>query len=416
MAELFLTFTGDDGKPQRVKADGERFSVGRHSDNELVIRDSRLSRFHLQIERFADVFVASDMGSSNGTKLNGEELSDPQGLSDGDELDLGGFPVRVELVSGSGEPETGKEKESVREPAPAAAPPLAAAEPEAPVLGKLFIIAPIAAFLLLVLVGGGILVYSLAGGDDDRDDSFPTPYEDLTYSTPDSTDPGPGPTPDLTGTPQNGADTTPESSPPEGMAEEEKLRNLVTDFMRGIAQRDPSPVITSEPLSLIKARTDGFRGNSAVASNLENAARSKEKIIELARSKNLRPDFVAGAALAKLGGSRGDVAATAAGMVDVLSQLKIQIGDAFANECIIIIGAYDQGERGQFLEMRDTMTKLATDNPGISSRKVRTAWFLRERGKLSDSQFELVLRFLALGAISRDPKSFGISADPLRFG
>ena len=186
--------------------------------------------------------------------------------------------------------------------------------------------------------------------------------------------------------------------------------------MRGIAQNDPAPVITSEPLALVRARVDRFRGSSAVAANISNAVSSAGQIKALAQSKNLKPDLVAAAALAKLGNNRGDVAATASGMLDTLSQLRIQIGDSFANECVIIIAAYDQGEAGKYLQMRDTMTRLASDNPNTSSRKVRTIWFLKEQGKLSEAQFDFALRFLALGAISKDPAAFNIQASPLNLG
>lgn len=419
MAELYLSYEGEDSNTERVKVEGERFSVGRHSENDLSIRDPRLSRFHLKIDRFADVYVASDQGSSNGTKLNGVELSEPQALADGDILDLGGLKMEVELgIKGesSGFSEAQAEPPAP-EPEPAARPAAAAQEPAGAGLQKLFIIAPIIAFTMLVLVGGGILVYSLASGDSEDEDDYPTPFDDIAYSTPDS-DTDALSTPTISSSPgleAGSPEVSPAASPSGEMAEEERLRNLVTEFMREIAQRDASPVITSEPLGLIKQRTDRMKGNASVASNIKSAASSRAQIEALARSKNLQPEFVAGAALAKLGTSRGDVAATAAGMIDVLSKLKIQIGDAFANECAIIVAAYDQGERGQFLEMRDTMTKLTTDNPNVSSRKVRTIWYLREQGKLSDAQFEFALRFLAVGAISRDPKAFGVDAEPLKF-
>ena len=99
MIELFLKFKDPGGEDRRVAVDKERFAVGRHSENDLSIADGRLSREHLRIERFGDVFVVSELGSSNGTTLNGETLTDPVALKNGDKLSLGGLEIKVEIAS-----------------------------------------------------------------------------------------------------------------------------------------------------------------------------------------------------------------------------------------------------------------------------------------------------------------------------
>ncbi len=90
MTELWLNFTDGDGDERRVLADEEKFVVGRISTANLCIPDEKLSREHIKIERFGDVYVVSDCGSSNGTLLNAEKLKDPVALKDGDRLELGG--------------------------------------------------------------------------------------------------------------------------------------------------------------------------------------------------------------------------------------------------------------------------------------------------------------------------------------
>src|SRR5436305_13657491 len=99
MAELLLKFTDNDGMDQIISVYKDRFTVGRHSENNLTIADGRLSRDHLKIEQRSGAFFVSDLGSSNGTKLNGRVVTDPVKLSNGDELDLGGVAIRVEIVS-----------------------------------------------------------------------------------------------------------------------------------------------------------------------------------------------------------------------------------------------------------------------------------------------------------------------------
>ena len=77
MIELWLKYTDRDGEILRVIVDKDKFAIGRHSENDLAIADSRLSREHALVERFGDVFVVSDRGSSNGTELNGAAIDEP---------------------------------------------------------------------------------------------------------------------------------------------------------------------------------------------------------------------------------------------------------------------------------------------------------------------------------------------------
>ena len=72
--ELWLNFIDENGEPKRILVEGERFTIGRTPDNDSQIALGNLSRQHAKIERFADVFIISDAGSSNGTFLNDEKL------------------------------------------------------------------------------------------------------------------------------------------------------------------------------------------------------------------------------------------------------------------------------------------------------------------------------------------------------
>jgi hypothetical protein len=47
--------------------------------------------------------------------------------------------------------------------------------------------------------------------------------------------------------------------------------------------------------------------------------------------------------------------------------------------------------------------------------RARTIWYLREKGKLSDAQYEFALRFLAVGIISQNPKDFNVETDAVVF-
>lgn len=430
MTDLFVTFRDADSEVRRVRIDKEKFVIGRHSQNDLSIADSRLSRLHLKIERFADIFIATDLKSSNGTKLNGKPLKEPSALSDGDVLDLGGLEMEVEIegdeppsagpANDSGEDEEGADEGESEASSREASETLP--EPEPTLLGSPLFIVSLLGFALVLIIGLSVLIYAIVSGGDSNS-------EGAGYSTPNDFPYDEGRSPTFETSPGS---TGPETLPTEGtvpsptgepiptptaeISASDKLRTLSTMFMREIAKNDPSPVITSEPLLKVSSKIDQFRGSSAVGNNIENAIAARTQIEALARSKGLKPEFLAAAALAKLGNRSGDVLQTANAMAGALTGLKIQIGDAFANECVIIIAAYDQGEKGQFLTMRDTITKLTANSQNVTARKVRTIWYLHEQGKLTEAQFEFALRFLAIGTIAQDPSQFGINAKPLRLG
>jgi len=79
----------------------EGATVGRLPENDIYVADERLSREHARIECKDGTFYLSDLGSRNGTALNGSLLSDPQPLTSGDTIELGSntFIVTIEANS-----------------------------------------------------------------------------------------------------------------------------------------------------------------------------------------------------------------------------------------------------------------------------------------------------------------------------
>lgn len=74
--------------------------IGRAPDNDLVISDSRVSRYHAQIVADRTGPHIRDLGSTNGTMIAGRPVSHDR-LSDGDQLSLGGYAVQVRADLGS---------------------------------------------------------------------------------------------------------------------------------------------------------------------------------------------------------------------------------------------------------------------------------------------------------------------------
>jgi len=76
-------------------------SIGRHPDSDLFLDDVTVSRRHAVIRRADDGYEISDVGSLNGTYVDGERI-DTVPLEDMDEVQIGRF-VLVFLLGGRAE-------------------------------------------------------------------------------------------------------------------------------------------------------------------------------------------------------------------------------------------------------------------------------------------------------------------------
>jgi hypothetical protein len=72
-----------------------RYVVGRGSECDLVLSDLTVSRVHAELRRESDDWLLVDLGSLNGTRLNGWRLVGPARVHAGDEISFGecGFLV-----------------------------------------------------------------------------------------------------------------------------------------------------------------------------------------------------------------------------------------------------------------------------------------------------------------------------------
>jgi adenylate cyclase len=77
-------------------------SLGRHPSNTIQLLDKIVSKEHCVIERRAASYVLRDLGSLNGTYVNGERVNGERELKHGDDLALGGTRGRYD--DGSGRP------------------------------------------------------------------------------------------------------------------------------------------------------------------------------------------------------------------------------------------------------------------------------------------------------------------------
>lgn len=82
-----------EGEEQRAEHELARAVVGlgRHPQNDIVLDDRTLSRFHARIERRDSGFVVLDLGAQNGVHLNGERIAQEALLHPGDRIELGRY-------------------------------------------------------------------------------------------------------------------------------------------------------------------------------------------------------------------------------------------------------------------------------------------------------------------------------------
>jgi len=76
------------GSGRRWALDEGALTIGRGEDCDVVLRDRHISRYHARISRIEGCYSVEDLGSKNGTHVNGRELTGVRVLEDGDEIQI----------------------------------------------------------------------------------------------------------------------------------------------------------------------------------------------------------------------------------------------------------------------------------------------------------------------------------------
>jgi pSer/pThr/pTyr-binding forkhead associated (FHA) protein len=84
----FLVVVQGEEEGREIELTQNQVTMGRGADNDLVFPDIACSRRHCIVEERNGDFVVSDLGSGNGTLVNGRRIQD-QVLKDGDEIEIG---------------------------------------------------------------------------------------------------------------------------------------------------------------------------------------------------------------------------------------------------------------------------------------------------------------------------------------
>jgi pSer/pThr/pTyr-binding forkhead associated (FHA) protein len=151
MPELILEIVegGDAGRQTQL---ADAIEIGRDASTNLALDDDQASRRHARVSAQGDLAVVEDLGSTNGTYVNGQPIEGPRVVRPGDRIRVGltiielrtaqevqrqpsavqPVPQMTRLSQGVLEPVAERELEPEPESEPALAPPSFAIEETAP--------------------------------------------------------------------------------------------------------------------------------------------------------------------------------------------------------------------------------------------------------------------------------------------
>ena len=72
-------------------------TLGRSRQCDIVLSDPNVSRQHAEIRPRGGSWVVNDLGSTNGSRINGRTIEGPEVVRPGDEIELGSTTLRFEL-------------------------------------------------------------------------------------------------------------------------------------------------------------------------------------------------------------------------------------------------------------------------------------------------------------------------------
>jgi phosphoserine phosphatase RsbU/P len=93
-----LQVTPAEGEPFDYLFDGPSLVIGRSSVSDLVLADQFLSRRHTRFYLEESVLFVEDLGSRNGTLLNGSPVAEPTEVKAGDVVKLSGSSIKIHLA------------------------------------------------------------------------------------------------------------------------------------------------------------------------------------------------------------------------------------------------------------------------------------------------------------------------------
>jgi len=397
--EVTLTLRDKKGREQTLSVKSSRFTIGRGSDNDLILDDSKLSRRHALIECFEGMAQISDCGSQNGTLLNDSPVTQATLLGNGDVISLGSSsditvhigreaPARTAVAYETGQAFSFDDyvaKASAGITATRRASSAARARRRNPRLKFSPATAAVIA-AVMIAAAAGIAIFILSNNN---------------HGVPIST----------TRLSQNNGNQN-IRLPDKHESLKRQIEQTAKEVMAGISDSS-SYVFEKDAINDISEKVGQYRASSAaLAKALRSVTQRREEITAQAKRKGIRPALVAYAALAESsdGGGGRDTAAIAMSMIDDLAWLQTTFGSD-ADSSLILIAAYKMG-----VGTRNSHPLLSAMTEKIKNPDTdRNVWFLNRASAIKPAPYDFVVRFLAVAIIAQDPAGFGVQAPALKF-
>ena len=99
MSGIWLVVQEGPGTGAQHAVDGD-VTIGRDDAVDLQLPDKTISRRHAALRIEGETAVVEDLGSRNGTYVNGARIADPTRLREGDSLQMGATLVEVRSARG----------------------------------------------------------------------------------------------------------------------------------------------------------------------------------------------------------------------------------------------------------------------------------------------------------------------------
>ncbi len=88
LPEAYLVLTAENGQRHVHRIAQPATVLGRGADCDVVVPSPRVSRQHARLVWDGERFLVEDLGSTNGTRINGAPVTAPTPIRDGDRLEL----------------------------------------------------------------------------------------------------------------------------------------------------------------------------------------------------------------------------------------------------------------------------------------------------------------------------------------
>ena len=89
------------GPPSECLVEGDTATLGRSADSDVRLASKFVSRAHARVTRTSEGYRVEDLGSHNGTRVDGEKLTEPVEVAPGAVVHIGCFAITFDEISSS---------------------------------------------------------------------------------------------------------------------------------------------------------------------------------------------------------------------------------------------------------------------------------------------------------------------------